>query len=331
MQPTALTPKQAPASSSASPLSPETSAISSTCRAQSPAKRPPLHPNPSLPRQVRRPRSRIHLRQASTRSIGPGPTPPQETQSQRTAGRVAGVAGGSRKPFGGECRQHFGGRLRTRRRRQKGSIKVSLADESASKRAAMLALKVTGGISWALAYREAVSVASREGAKLLPSSAIAVNAVWEAVYSAGGVATWKKLTVEDKTQTILNITWLLGDVAWMATLRRHDPKHFKDIQRYLPAALAYQLAFLSFYEPGDAARRSALIQNLGFSAYCALKNDRDCGSIRFSLLRAVGTAVPTFTSGVFRGFRPEYAAPGFACIAFDVMRVWRTLGQTKRQ
>ncbi|MGW7510539.1 hypothetical protein ACWGJ0_22905 [Streptomyces massasporeus] len=176
------------------------------------------------------------------------------------------------------------------------------------------------------AYREAIKETEEQGTELLPEAAIAFNLTWEALYSAGGIYTWKKLSLEDKAQTVINISWLAHDVRWLRAMRRRGTQVRPAL---IVLAAAYQLSFLAKLPPGEAARISALWQNLGFSGYCALvppdKPDRHTRN--FTLLRAIGTAVPTMTSGVLRGVQPKYLAPGLGCVLFDLMRLARQEGR----
>ncbi|GFH37216.1 hypothetical protein [Streptomyces pacificus] len=193
--------------------------------------------------------------------------------------------------------------------------------ESVAKRTALLALKVLGGACWVAAYREAITETEEEGTELLPEAALAFNLAWEAIYSSGGIWTWRKLSLEDRVQTIINISWLVYDVKWLQAVRRHGT-HVRP--GLIAMAVTYQLAFLSRLPPGEAARISALWQNLGFSAYSALTEAQvDERASKFALLRAVGTAVPTVTSGILRGVEPRYLTPGLGCVAFDLLRISR--------
>ncbi len=202
---------------------------------------------------------------------------------------------------------------------------MQLDEESSQKRLAMIGLKVFGGVCWMAAYREAITESRHSGESLLPTKAIAFNLVWEAIYSAGGIVTWKKLTPEDRAQTIINTIWLLLDLEWSRSLKRQGIETPKGA---ITMAIVYHAAFLMIYPPGKAARISALWQNLAFSSYCALTNLHSGSSHnrRFTLLRAAGTAVPTFTSGVLRGMQPKYLLPGLGCIAFDIIRSIRSRG-----
>jgi hypothetical protein len=202
---------------------------------------------------------------------------------------------------------------------------TTLEEESISKRAWMLALKIAGATCWALAYEEAISEAKRKnGEQLLPRTAINFNLSWEAIYSAGGLTKWKDLTIEDRVQTVINVLWLTQDLRWARTLGAYS----KNSRATLLLAVLYQLGFLARLPPGEAARISALWQNLAFSAHAAVKQ-RAPGpgshAFKFSLLRAIGTAVPTFTSGVLRGIEPKYLLPGLGCISFDALRIARQL------
>ncbi|MFC9678426.1 hypothetical protein [Streptomyces sp. NPDC056948] len=193
--------------------------------------------------------------------------------------------------------------------------------ETAAKRAALLALKVFGGTCWVAAYREAIAETEEEGTELLPEAALAFNLAWEAIYSAGGIWTWRKLSLEDRVQTVINISWLAHDVKWAQAIRKSGATVRPAL---IALAVSYQLAFLARLPPGEAARISALWQNLGFSAYCALTDSQSKANervSRFTLLRAVGTAVPTMTSGVLRGVELRYLVPGMGCVAFDLMRL----------
>jgi hypothetical protein len=198
--------------------------------------------------------------------------------------------------------------------------------ESRKKRAIMLVLKLVGGLSWIGAYQEAIAESRAGRPSLLPESALAFNIAWEAIYSLGGAATWRRLTVEDRTQTVLNVAWLVQDIRWVRSLQ---PGERTQLHRpaLLASAVIYQLAFLSKMRPGDAARVSALLQNLAFSAYCAAVQPTGSGESsrarRFTALRAAGTAVPTATSGALRGIRPRYLLPGLGCVACDSIRLYR--------
>ncbi len=199
---------------------------------------------------------------------------------------------------------------------------MNVRRESPQKRVAMLALKVVGGAAWAVAYRQAIAETRVNGRVLLPPTAIAFNLVWEALYTTGALATWKKLTPEDRTQTAINLIWLLEDAEWARAQRAAGlPLPWKAVA----AAALYQLAFLSIWRPGEAARISALWQNLAFSVYCAVEEDANDGATAraatFTTLRALGTAVPTLTSGILRGYRPAYLLPGLGCVAFDLLRL----------
>ncbi|MFJ8053722.1 hypothetical protein [Streptomyces luteogriseus] len=200
--------------------------------------------------------------------------------------------------------------------------------ESPVKRSALLTLKLFGGACWVAAYREAIAETEEQGTELLPEAAIAFNLTWEALYSAGGIYTWKKLSLEDKAQTVINICWLVHDVKWLRAMRRRGAPVRPAL---IALAAAYQLSFLAKLPPGEAARISALWQNLGFSGYCALAppDKADRHTRNFTMLRAIGTAVPTMTSGLLRGVQPKYLAPGLGCVLFDLMRLarqegWRT-------
>ncbi|MFF7894491.1 hypothetical protein ACFZDI_21840 [Streptomyces sp. NPDC007907] len=197
--------------------------------------------------------------------------------------------------------------------------------ETPLKRSALLALKLFGGACWVAAYREAVKETEEQGKELLPEAAVAFNLAWEAIYSAGGIYTWKKLSLEDKAQTLVNISWLVHDVKWLRSMRRRGTSVRP---AFIVLAVAYQLAFLAKLPPGEAARISALWQNLGFSGYCALvpPEKSDEHTRNFTLLRAIGTAVPTMTSGVLRGIQPKYLAPGLGCVLFDLIRLARQEG-----
>ncbi|GAA2263417.1 hypothetical protein [Streptomyces indiaensis] len=197
--------------------------------------------------------------------------------------------------------------------------------ETPLKRSALLALKLFGGACWVAAYREAIKETEEQGKELLPEAAVAFNLAWEAIYSAGGIYTWKKLSLEDKAQTLVNISWLVHDVKWLRSMRRRGTSVRP---AFIVLAVAYQLAFLAKLPPGEAARISALWQNLGFSGYCALvpPEKSDEHTRNFTLLRAIGTAVPTMTSGVLRGIQPKYLAPGLGCVLFDLIRLARQEG-----
>ncbi|MBX9364518.1 hypothetical protein AB0D62_34510 [Streptomyces massasporeus] len=197
--------------------------------------------------------------------------------------------------------------------------------ETPLKRSALLALKLFGGACWVAAYREAIKETEEQGTELLPEAAVAFNLAWEAIYSAGGIYTWKKLSLEDKAQTLINISWLVHDVKWLRSMRRRGTQVRPAL---IVLAAAYQLGFLAKLPPGEAARISALWQNLGFSGYCALvpPDKADEHTRNFTLLRAIGTAVPTMTSGVLRGIQPKYLAPGLGCVLFDLIRLARQEG-----
>ncbi|MEX1652237.1 hypothetical protein ABZ960_03520 [Streptomyces pseudovenezuelae] len=202
--------------------------------------------------------------------------------------------------------------------------------ETPAKRSALLALKLFGGACWVAAYREAIHETEEEGAQLLPEAALAFNLAWEVIYSAGGIYTWKKLSLEDRVQTLINVSWLICDVKWLKAVRRRGDKLRPSL---IALAAAYQLAFLAELPPGEAARISALWQNLGFSAYCALvppRNKADKRAQNFTLLRAIGTAIPTMTSGVLRGVQPKYLAPGLGCVMFDLIRLTRQEGWNRK-
>ncbi|MFJ5668483.1 hypothetical protein ACIQAR_22605 [Micromonospora chalcea] len=202
--------------------------------------------------------------------------------------------------------------------------------QSRRKRAALLALKVAGATCWAYAYREAIDISRRTGRGPLPDPAIAFNLAWEAIYTAGGIWKWRELELEDRVQTVINAIWLSYDIRFASSLPRKDRQTF----RLMLVAVLYQLLFLAKYPPGKAARISALWQNLGFSGYCALsvnqKFPADVSTAKFTLLRAIGTAVPTFTSGVMRGIEPAYLLPGIGCIAFDLLRIGREQSRPKK-
>jgi hypothetical protein len=202
---------------------------------------------------------------------------------------------------------------------------MGASNESTAKRACLLILKLIGGVAWLAAYREAIAESTEDGRELLPRTALVFNLTWEVVYTAGGIATWRRLTLEDKVQTAINASWLANDLQWAARAHRHGNAPIHPVVLF---ALGYQLAFLSWYPPGEAARLSAMWQNLGFSAYCALREPDDCVTLegarrsrRFTLLRAVGTAIPTLTSGVLRGVEPKYLLPGLGCSGFDALRL----------
>jgi len=187
----------------------------------------------------------------------------------------------------------------------------------------MLVLKVIGGLCWLAAYRQAIATTKTKKRSLLPPTAIAFNLAWEGIYSAGGLAAWKRLTVEDRVQTVINVVWLINDLEW-AQLQRAVGSRIS--RQSLVVAVLYQLTFLSRYPAGEAARISALWQNLAFSAYCSVLesvDQTDQRAIRFTAFRAVGTAIPTLTSGVLRGVRLRYVVPGICCVAFDIHRLWR--------
>lgn len=206
--------------------------------------------------------------------------------------------------------------------------------ESPAKRAFLLTLKVIGAAAWLAAYREAIAESRDQGRDLLPRTALVFNLTWEAIYTAGGLAMWRRLTIEDKVQTAINASWLVSDAEWATLVRRRSGGSAFHPGVAL-AALGYHAAFLVGRPPGEAARLSAMWQNLGFSAYCALHNDpSDLATIdgvrrtsRFTLLRAVGTAVPTLTSGLLRGVEPRYLLPGLGCGAFDALRLRKERGR----
>lgn len=202
--------------------------------------------------------------------------------------------------------------------------------ESPAKRLAMIALKVAGGACWVAAYQCAHRETEESGAVLLPVSAIAANVTWEALYVAGGVYKWRDLDAEDRVQTLLNTTWLLQDARWILAMRRSDSSV---PVASVVTALAYQASFLIGRPPGDAARVSALIQNLAFSGWLALQEPVEpvpARALRFTALRAFGTAVPTVTSGLLRGYRPTYFLPGLGCVVLDSVRLLRLSKARKR-
>lgn len=198
---------------------------------------------------------------------------------------------------------------------------MTLEQESTIKRAGLLSLKVFGGACWVGAYREAIKETEEAGNKLLPESAIVFNLTWEAIYSAGGVWKWKTLTLEDRTQTVINIAWLVNDIQWAREIRQRGTRVHPAV---IASAVAYHLYFVARNPPGEAARMSALWQNLAFSAYCALsksKNNASSHARKFTLFRSIGTAIPTATSGALRGIEAKYLIPGLGCIAFDLLRI----------
>jgi len=203
----------------------------------------------------------------------------------------------------------------------------SSSTEPLAKRAVMLGLKVGGAWSWTVAYSLAIEETREQRHVVLPRQAIALNAAWELIYSAGGIVTWRRLSLEDKAQTILNVAWLLGDLRWSRTIRRAGLTTVS--HRQVAFAFAYQLAFLARLPPADAARLSALWQNAGFATYLAAARphpDATRGrAIRFTTQRALGTLVPTLTSGVLRGVRPRYLVPGAVAAACDGVRLARQL------
>ncbi len=210
---------------------------------------------------------------------------------------------------------------------------MDVGREGGGQRSGMLALKLVGAAAWLLAYREA-SQAAKEGEQLLPTAAIVANATWEAIYALGGIVKWKELTIEDKFQTLTNLAWLGADSLWIRSLTLSNVDFRRQALQLLPSALTYQSVFLLRYQPGDAARRSAFLQNLAFSAYCALQSkgaESTEHAQRFTIYRAIGTAVPTFTSGILRGYRPGYALPGFGALLFDLQRIARLRGETNRE
>jgi hypothetical protein len=200
--------------------------------------------------------------------------------------------------------------------------------ESPTKRAALLTLKVIGAAAWLAAYREAIAESRGQGRDVLPHPALVFNLTWEAIYTIGGLATWRRLTIEDKVQTAINASWLVSDSEWARLVQRRAGGSAFHPGVAL-AALGYHAVFLKRYPPGEAARLSAMWQNLGFSAYCALHDD-PAGrptvdgvrrAYRFTLFRTIGTAVPTLTSGLLRGVEPRYLFPGLGCGAFDALRL----------
>jgi len=200
---------------------------------------------------------------------------------------------------------------------------MTLQRESTTKRTALLCLKIAGGASWTMAYREAIRDAQESGQSDLPASAMTFNLVWEAIYTAGGIAKWKKLDFEDRVQTVLNGVWLSCDLRLCLELSEElKSKKFA----FVTAAL-YNLALLALLPPEEAARVAAFWQNLGFSAYVALFQQSTAEEVfarqRFALLRAIGTAIPTITSGLARGIEPAYLVPGIGCACFDLI----TLGK----
>jgi hypothetical protein len=197
--------------------------------------------------------------------------------------------------------------------------------ESPRRRSYLLALKVIGAASWTAAYWSAAEAADSGEPALLPPSALAFNLAWEAIYTAGGLSTWRRLDREDRTQTLINASGLAADLNWLRRLSVTDselPSH-----RAACAAVLYQLGFLAVLAPGDAARISALWQNLALSWYCAfiqpIPPRSDKNASRFTFFRAIGTAVPTLTSGVLRGIRPRYLVPGAGCVLLDLSRLVR--------
>jgi hypothetical protein len=200
---------------------------------------------------------------------------------------------------------------------------MGVESEAPAKRAVMLALKVAGGTCWVAAYELAHREGRRSSVALLPPAAIAANLAWECLYTAGGVYKWRDLTVEDRIQTLINGAWLVQDVRWVHLLRRSG---IQIPPLYYFGAAMYQLAFLAGRQPGDAARQSALLQNLAFSTSSALNRPQPPISenvFTFTLLRAFGTAVPTATSGILRGYRPLYLLPGIGCLFMDGVRYLR--------
>ena len=201
------------------------------------------------------------------------------------------------------------------------------------RRAFLVALKAVGGLSWTLAYRRAIQSTRKTDSRLLPPIAMAFNFAWEAIYSAGGVAKWRDLEWEDRAQTAINLGWLYNDARWVHEVHVRDGQPLP--VRMVLVGSAYQALFLSLLPAGDAARVSALWQNLAFSAYCAVaqplpaRDDPD--ALAFTAYRAVGTAIPTATSGVLRGVRPRYLIPGLGCVGFDLIRLLRQLQHERRQ
>jgi hypothetical protein len=201
------------------------------------------------------------------------------------------------------------------------TVPIAPRHTSTVMRAALLGLKVTGGISWMLAYREAIRSARETGENTLPGSAIAFNLVWEVIYTAGGVAKWRQLDLEDRVQTVINAVWLSYDLKLSNELR-NDLKNKKTA--FLIAGV-YHAVFLACLSPANAARSAAFWQNLGFSAYSALFESSTAETAfanqRFTLLRAIGTAIPTATSGLARGVDPACLVPGIGCICFDIIKL----------
>jgi hypothetical protein len=197
----------------------------------------------------------------------------------------------------------------------------SLQRHSTIKRAAMLGLKVAGGISWILAYREAIRDAQETGQGELPGPAIAFNLVWEITYTAGGITKWRQLDLEDRIQTALNAAWLSCDLKLCYQLR----EELKSKKLAFLSAGVYNAIFLALFPPEEAARITAFWQNFGFSAYAALFQSNTAGtasaSQRFTLMRTIGTAIPTVTSGLGRGINPAYLIPGIGCACFDLIKL----------
>jgi hypothetical protein len=144
------------------------------------------------------------------------------------------------------------------------------------------------------------------------------------------LARWSDSAVFGRTQTVVNVVWLLFDLAIAWTFLRFGRTSWPQLGTGLFAALGasavivgfgVQLAFYSQFEPDSAAAFSAFGQNLLMSVLflgMLLRRGSSAGqSLLIAWGKLLGTLAPTISFGILGG-NTYVAILGGLCLLFDL-------------